>query len=235
MKHLPNILTICNLLCGCIAIKLSFSGDLSGVIYASYFIFLAAIFDFLDGFAARALKAYSEIGKQLDSLADMVTFGVAPSFITYQLLNHSIASIGNSQYTLIANLAFLTAVFSSLRLAKFNVDDSQTTHFIGVPTPINAMMLAAIPSIYISNLITNNGGTIYVLILLIIFSSLMLVAPIKMIALKFKDYSFSNNKIRYSFVITSILFLVIFKVTGLFFIYLAYISFSVLNNQFEKK
>ena len=134
-KHIPNILTLSNLLAGCIGLVYAFNGNL---VYASYAIWIAAIFDFLDGFSARMLKVSSPIGKELDSLADMVTFGVLPSVILFQM-------IGNQPYEYLSYGAFILALFSALRLAKFNVDTEQTTTFIGMPTPAAAFFVSGLP------------------------------------------------------------------------------------------
>jgi CDP-diacylglycerol--serine O-phosphatidyltransferase len=134
-KHIPNILTLSNLFAGCIGLVFAFDGNL---IYASYAIWIAAIFDFFDGFSARMLNVSSPIGKELDSLADMVTFGVLPSMILYQMIeSHPIPNLGYG--------AFILALFSALRLAKFNVDTRQSTTFIGMPTPAAAFFVSGLP------------------------------------------------------------------------------------------
>src|SRR6201992_858548 len=141
-KHVPNAITCANLFSGCIGIVLAFKGELIG---ASYAIFLSAIFDFFDGLASRVLKSFSGIGKDLDSLADMVSFGVLPAVIMYQLFleAHQIDKV--SSWLNFA--AFLIPVFSALRLAKFNVDTRQAENFIGLPTPANAILIASFPII----------------------------------------------------------------------------------------
>src|ERR1700712_2095160 len=141
-KHLPNFIPCANLFSGCVGIVFAFQGEL---IVAAYAIFLSAIFDFFDGLASRVLKSYSGIGKDLDSLADMVSFGVLPAVIMYQLFleAHQI----NNVSTYLNFIAFLIPVFSALRLAKFNVDTRQAEHFIGMPTPANAILIASFPII----------------------------------------------------------------------------------------
>lgn len=160
-KNIPNAITCGNLLCGCLAITSAFHGDL---IWAAYLVGIAAVLDFLDGFVARVLKVHSEIGKQLDSLADMVTFGVVPGVMIFKLLNFSIMSKhaiayfkghstpGYSIFDLtgvhpVAYLAFLIPIFSCIRLAKFNIDTRQSDSFIGVPTPANSLLIASFPLI----------------------------------------------------------------------------------------
>src|SRR5476651_291942 len=141
-KHLPNAITCANLFSGCVGIVFAFSGN---PVFAAYCIFLAAIFDFFDGFASRVLQSFSGIGKDLDSLADMVSFGFLPAAIMYQLFLQAPQIEGVSQY--LNFIAFLIPVFSALRLAKFNTDERQTEIFIGLPTPANAILIASLPFI----------------------------------------------------------------------------------------
>ncbi len=198
-KHIPNTITLANLSCGCIGIIACTKGDLA---LASYMIWLAAIFDFFDGFTARLLKVSSPIGKELDSLADMVTFGVLPAFILYSLQN----DLTNGGY--LPYLGFALALFSALRLAKFNIDTRQATGFIGIPTPAAAFFVSGLvfwPAN--SSLIASPLNIIFITVTL----SLLLVAPIPMLALKFKDYSIKNNISRYLVVIVSIILLIIFE------------------------
>ena len=150
LKHIPNLFTLINLLCGSVAIIFVFNAHLA---WASYLVGVALVFDFLDGFLARILKATSEIGKQLDSLADLISFGVVPGMMMFQYI-----SIGFREYftdlpdrdvnhLLLSSVGLLVIVFSALRLAKFNVDERQTNNFIGLPTPANAMLIASLPLI----------------------------------------------------------------------------------------
>jgi CDP-diacylglycerol---serine O-phosphatidyltransferase len=159
-RNIPNAITCGNLLCGCLAIVCAFNGNL---IWASYLVGIAAVLDFLDGFAARMLKVHSEIGKQLDSLADMVTFGVVPGVIMFHLIQYALVfdvisnadpellmgagAISFTHWTFIPFIAFLIPVFSALRLAKFNIDTRQSDSFIGVPTPANSILIASFPLI----------------------------------------------------------------------------------------
>src|SRR5690606_26151264 len=142
LKHLPNFITLCKLFCGCIGIVVVLEGH---VTYAAYLIWLAALLDFLDGFVARLLHAYSPIGKELDSLADMVTFGVLPSIIMFVLLQEK------TEGAYWHWIAFVIAACSALRLAKFNVDTRQSDSFIGLPTPANALFISALPFIIMGN------------------------------------------------------------------------------------
>lgn len=200
-RHIPNTITCLNLFSGCLGIVFAFNGNLN---YASYAILIAAIFDFLDGMIARLLKAYSDIGKELDSLADMVSFGVLPAVIVYQLFS---ISSPHETYTWIPYSAFIIAVFSGLRLAKFNIDTRQAEHFIGLPTPANAMLIGSLPLIlsqeasFMSTIIVSN----YFLVPLSIVMSLLLVAELPLISLKFKSLNIKDNILRYVLIISSIM------------------------------
>lgn len=259
-KNIPNFFTVCNLLCGCIAIISALHFDL---LSASYFIFIAGVFDFFDGFVARALKAYSELGKQLDSLADMISFGIAPGMIMFELI-----SISNNHlspfipaYTLIFRgvsmgiplIALLIPIFSAIRLAKFNIDARQSNSFIGLPTPANAIVIASLPfivykgitSIDFTPVAENNFllkfvegdsihkpeilNPIYLTAITIIFSFL-LVAPLPLFALKFKNFSWADNKVRYIFLLLSLVLLIIFQFVGIPLIIILYIILSIINN-----
>ena len=217
--HIPNILTLFNLLCGCIGIVLAFSGKLD---IAAYLIWTAAIFDFLDGFAARLLKVKSAIGKELDSLADMVSFGVLPSVIMFVLIAERTDNI------LLPYLAFSMTAFSALRLAKFNIDESQAEAFIGLPTPANAFFISAMPFILDENFLgaDNFLGAEGLLAICIIFS-ILLVSNISLFSLKFKGMSWQNNAIRYIFVAISGVLLLFLNVKAIPLIILIYLVLSV--------
>lgn len=218
IKHLPNILTICNLFCGCIGIVIVFEGDIT---YAAYFVWLAAVFDFLDGFVARGLNAYSPIGKELDSLADMVTFGVLPSLIMYALLKAHYS-------TYFPWLAFMIAACSALRLAKFNIDTRQTDSFIGLPTPANALFISALPFVIAGNsfLAEFIDKGVVLLIITLLFSYLM-VAEIKLLALKFKNWTWQDNKVRFVFLVMSVFLLLLFQLEGIPLIIILYLICSI--------
>lgn len=177
------------------------------------------IFDFFDGLAARALNVSSPIGKELDSLADMVSFGVVPAVVIYQLL-------GESQMALIA---FIITIFSALRLAKFNTDENQQTDFIGLPTPANALFLTSLVFIDSEGNMAFILGE-YALITTSIIFSLLLVSPIPLFSLKFKSIGWRENKIRFVFLALAAAFILIFGVIGLPFTILAYIVLSVIQN-----
>ena len=190
-KHVPNILTLANLFTGCVGLVYAFNGNLT---YAAYAIWIAAVFDFFEGFSARMLKVSSPIGKELDSLADMVTFGVLPSVILFKMMY-------GSNYEIVPYIAFALALFSALRLAKFNVDTRQTTTFIGMPTPAAAFFVSGLP-FWQAQYPEYVGWQSIILIAVIL--SLLLVSPIKMLALKFTDYSLDKNWHRYLVLLLSI-------------------------------
>jgi len=225
-KHIPNALTCGNLICGCYGIDLVYHNNM---ILAAYMIGLAALFDFFDGFAARLLKVSSPIGKELDSLADAVSFGVLPGIIMLHLLQE--AGAGNLSY-----IAYMIPAFSALRLAKFNLDTRQSTSFIGVPTPANAILIGSLPLVLAHHSNLFSGILTWpVLLGITVVMSLLLVAELPLFALKFKDYSFGNNKIRYSFLITAVVLLITLQYAGLPLTILAYILFSVVDNMMGKK
>ena len=242
-KHIPNFLTCCNLFFGCIGIIFSFNGSLER---AAYCIGIAAIFDFLDGFVARILKVSSPIGKELDSLADCVTFGVLPAFILYHLINEAITQvvlqnlvdgeIPTAMDSYLPYVALLIAIFSALRLAKFNVDTRQSDSFIGVPTPANAILIASIPLI----LLQNPTYSIFILqpvllVALAIVMSLLLIAELPLFALKFKSFAFKGNEIRYVFLLASVLLLIFLQYLAIPIIILLYILLSVISNMISVK
>jgi CDP-diacylglycerol---serine O-phosphatidyltransferase len=225
-KHIPNAITCLNLLCGCIGLVMAFNDNL---IFASYAIIAAAILDFLDGFAARLLKAYSEIGKELDSLADVVSFGVLPSVIIYQLFLEAPQLGLLSQY--INYSAFIIAIFSALRLAKFNVDTRQEENFLGLPTPANALLIASLPfiisgdSVFLRNYILNA-------FFLFIFSfgmSILLVMEIPLMSLKFKSLNFNDNLYRYILIILTAILILIFKFVAVPIVIFLYILLSIIQ------
>ena len=234
-EHIPNILTLLNLLSGCIAIVFAFDGQL---IAASWLIGIAAVFDFLDGFFARLLKAQSPIGKDLDSLADVVSFGVVPGMIMYKLILQSsnIPLIEVLEINIIPFIAFLIPMFSALRLAKFNNDERQTDLFIGLPTPANALLIASFPLILmqkstligidISSIQSLFNSTVF-LIALTILLSYLLIAEIPLLSLKFKTYNWKENKIRYIFLGISCLLLILLYYSAIPVIILLYILLSL--------
>lgn len=226
-NHLPNAVTCLNLFAGCLALCNVFAGNLE---WAAYLIALAAAFDFADGLLARALHAASPIGKDLDSLADMVSFGVVPGAIIFQLLlkNDSLLPIW------LPYAGFIVTVFSALRLAKFNNDSRQTSSFIGLPTPACTLVVAALPVILahdsfgVAPLILNP----WVLLGLAALLSGLLVAEIPLFALKFKNLTWQDNSLRFIFLLLAIGLLVALQATAVPFIVLLYVLLSVLRPDF---
>lgn len=216
-RNIPNALTCSNLISGCIATCFVFTGDAKMALVC---ILVGATFDFFDGMSARFLKVSSPIGKELDSLADCVTFGVAPStMVFYELmvidypsfLTTSEAFSFDPYRTFIPFLAFLMAAFSALRLAKFNIDTRQTDSFIGLPTPANALFWGSLIVTSPAWLENNAGALVYILVLLLL-SCYLLVSEIPMFALKFKNFKWKGNAIRHSFIIFTAVILVTFGV-----------------------
>jgi CDP-diacylglycerol---serine O-phosphatidyltransferase len=219
---LPNLLTCANLFCGCVGIVAVFHNDL---ILAAILIGLAGIFDFFDGFAARLLRISSPIGKELDSLADVVTFGVLPSAIMYSLIQTAIPDLFSLWK---AYLAFVMAVFSALRLAKFNVDTRQAESFIGLPTPANAFLIGSLPLIQRFN---PEFGAFFesanALIATVLVMSVLLVAEIPLFALKFKTLGWRGNQIKFIFLGLSVVLLVLLKFVAIPLVILLYVGLSV--------
>lgn len=195
-RHIPNSLTCCNLICGCIATGCAFYGQYQ---YAVLMIIVGAVFDFFDGMVARALGVSSPIGKELDSLADVVTFGVAPSAIIFYLFHEVhvpevlLPIKGFLPYT-----AFLMAAFSALRLAKFNLDERQHQQFIGLPTPANALFWGSLVLGEHAFLVSLKFNAVFLFLFMLLFC-MLLVCEVPMLALKFKNLSWADNKERYIF------------------------------------
>jgi CDP-diacylglycerol--serine O-phosphatidyltransferase len=242
-KHIPNLITSLNVLCGSVAVVFIMKGVLTTAVLL---IILAAVFDFFDGMSARMLKAYSPIGKELDSLADMISFGLAPGLLMFKLLEISIlkadtvpdlqSNLALSQL-LILGCAFLIPVFSALRLAKFNVDERQTSSFIGLPTPANALFISSLALIQehgsipaIDNFLLSTP----VLLGITLLFSWLLVAEIPMFSLKFKNFSFSSNRTRYIFILLSAGLILSLNLYGIAASILLFIFISVFLIYFKK-
>lgn len=231
-KHIPNTITCCNLICGCIATGFALKGDFS---MAMTFIVMGAVFDFFDGFMARLLHVSSAIGKELDSLADCITFGFAPAAIVSALLRLSPLPVANETFAMVfPYVAFVIAAFSAIRLAKFNLDERQSTTFYGLPTPANALFWSAL-ALGTHEWVSETSWSVYLLLLGIACSSWILVADIPMFALKFKDYSFAHNKLRYGFIIASAALLLFAGWTGFSVVILLYILTSLVANAVAKQ
>ena len=240
IKQIPNIITSLNLLCGCVAIMFAVSGDL---VSASFFAFAGIFLDFFDGLAARVLNAQSQVGLQLDSLADVVTSGVLPGIVMVQLLSEALTgtslditaifSSTSNNTSIESYLPFtglLIAVASGYRLAKFNVDTRQTTSFIGLPVPANTLLILSLPliiSFQASQQITEVILTPWFLIIITLVSCVLLNAEIPLFGLKFKTWNFKDNAVRYLFLIASILLLVVLKFIAIPIIIFSYILVSL--------
>lgn len=245
-RHIPNIITLLNLLCGTIAVIFAVQGSL---IMAAIFVAAGIFFDFFDGLAARSLKVAGELGLQLDSLADVVTSGVVPGIVMYQLLDNTLpgnSGVENSgwevnpgwwdwNFNTLALVGLLISLASAYRLAKFNVDDRQTDSFIGVPTPANALLVLSFPLIltfqpdsFITDLILNE----WFLIGVTLVSCYLLNAEIKLFALKFKNLGFTDNKLRYFFLLLCLVLILVFQFVAVPLIILSYVLLSVI---FPKK
>ena len=229
-KHVPNAITCCNLFSGCVGIVFAVQGDL---ITAAYAIFLAAIFDFFDGFAARVLQSFSGIGKDLDSLADVVSFGVLPSAILYQLFKSGPQIPDISEFLNFS--AFLIAVFSMLRLAKFNTDTRQAEIFIGLPTPANSILIASLPLIIdqhpaAARYILNP----YALAAFVVVMCALLVAELPLISLKFKNKDSNKNIYRYLLLLFSAILILFFKFAAVPVIIFIYITLSIVQFKIAK-
>ena len=230
-KHIPNTITCCNLICGCIATQYALNGNFS---VALTFIILGATFDFFDGFAARLLHVSSAIGKELDSLADCITFGFAPAAVVYSLLKVVPMPVENELLSqVIPYVAFIIAAFSALRLAKFNLDERQSTTFFGLPTPANALFWSAL-AVGTNEWFSQTSWSLYVIIAGIVISAWILVADIPMFALKFKTYKVADNKLRYGFIVLSATGLIAFGWTGFALIIPLYILTSLVANKVAK-
>lgn len=227
-KSLPNGLTCCNLISGCIAVSYALGGDAQT---ALLFIIIGAVFDFFDGFTARALKVSSPIGKELDSLADDITFGFAPSAIAFMMLKQCAVpdSLLGAQ-KIYPYVAFVMAAFSALRLAKFNLDERQTSSFIGMPTPANALFWGALACSVNAELLASSAAA-YIIILMVFGSSALLVSEIPMFALKFKNYSWKDNKVKYIFLALSLAVIIPFGIGGLAIAILLYLMLSLLTEK----
>ena len=222
-KHIPNTITCCNLISGCVAIAYAFSGNVE---LSFTWIIIGAVFDFFDGMSARLLNVSSPIGKELDSLADVVTFGVAPSNILFSELSvMSYPAILEPLRSILPFMAYIMAAFSALRLAKFNLDERQALGFIGLPTPANALFWGSL-IIGAGKWLEATPFMVFFLLGGILISSWLMVSEIPMFALKFKEWGWKGNQVKYIFLLTCIPLLAIFGLTGLAIIIAWYVIIS---------
>ncbi len=238
VKHIPNFVTCLNLIAGTLAVIYAFESKLE---QSCYLIGIALILDFLDGFLSRLLNAYSELGKQLDSLADLISFGLAPSVFLYQLNKLVFINDGNFSSLIkpdiitfiILGSSFLVVIFSALRLAKFNIDEEQTTSFKGLPTPANAILIASFPLIVFqyentiySDIILNH----YFLLSIAVVSSFLLISNIPMFSLKLKSFAVKKNLIQYIFLLISLILLITLQFLAIPLIIITYILLSIIGS-----
>jgi CDP-diacylglycerol---serine O-phosphatidyltransferase len=231
-KHIPNIITSLNLVCGCFALVAVFHQRFDAVLAL---VLAAGVLDFFDGFVARLLKVDGALGKQLDSLADVVTFGVVPGFVLYQMVVYSIGNkmpqLGiDSPIWYWAYLAMIIPVASAYRLAKFNLDTRQSSYFLGMPTPANGIFWAALPVMVKSSnnptLIDWFGNPLFLIVLGFI-SALVMVAEIPLISFKFKHYQWKGNEGKYLLLLSSVVLLAFFQVSALPIIIVLYLLLSL--------
>lgn len=236
MFSLPNLLTLSNLLSGCIALLMLVRLDIQGALIC---LFLCLVFDVLDGLSARMLGMQSAIGKELDSLADMISFGLLPGQMYYIMLAASHGSGGSiwEDLHVFALPALLVPIFSALRLAKFNTDEQQTENFIGMPTPANTILAAGLLYCWAddSSFLHASLDVPGLLYTCLVASSLLLVAPIPMLSLKAKNLSWKNNQSRYILIITAIVLFAFNGLGGLPLIIFFYLLLSIVTFGFRSQ
>jgi len=235
-KQIPNCITALNLLSGIFAIISTYEGTL---LWAGFFIALAALFDFFDGLAARLLNVKSDMGKEMDSLADLISFGVAPGFIIYQLMlqSNNLPLWILFNYNIAPFLAFFIPVFGAFRLAKFNIDTRQTTSFIGLPIPANALFFASLPFILNASysvelpILQNGIGNYWLLFGLVFLIGILMLVELPLFALKFSNLSWRDNSFRFVFLGLAIVLLVFLQFAAFPVIILLYIVLSIIQNK----
>ena len=233
-KQVPNVITLLNLFCGCVALIFAFDRNFE---MAFVFVSLGIFLDFFDGFFARLFKVSSPLGLQLDSLADMVTSGVVPGLVMYQLLWSNLNSDANS-FQFFPLLGFIVTLGSCYRLANFNIDTRQTDSFIGLPTPANALFILSLPlvlknteQLFVIEALTNQ----WFLLVIIVSSAYILNAEIPLFSLKIKNFGWAHNKIQLGFLFLSLLLLLLFKYLGIPLLIMMYVMMSVFYNKMRKK
>ena len=225
--QLPNFITLLNLLSGVVGILWVLEGQL---LYGAYFVILSAGFDFLDGFAARLLKVQSDMGKELDSLADVVSFGVLPGILLYSLTK------AQTDSQVLPYLTLVIPMLSAYRLAKFNLDTRQSDRFIGLPTPANALLLSTLPHLVahwpeLAPWVTSPIA----LVVIAWVASILLVSELPLIALKFKNSSFADNTYRYTLLCLGAFCFAWLQLAGIPLIIIAYLLLSGVEQLFLKK
>ena len=234
-KHIPNLITLLNLFSGCIALMFAFNQQFE---MAFLFVSLGIFLDFFDGFFARLWKVASPLGLQLDSLADMVTSGVVPGLVMFQMMISYSSPIVAGYLQWFPYLGFIITLGSCYRLANFNIDTRQTDSFIGLPTPENTLFILSLPlvlkftdSLFLIEFLTNP----FVLLAITILSAYLLNAEIPLFSLKIKKFGFKENTLQISFLIISLLLLIFFKYLGISLLILFYVLLSIVNNKRIKK
>lgn len=229
-KHIPNFITLLNLLCGCIA--LVFISEYN-VEMAFFFVCIGIFLDFFDGFFARLFQVTSPLGLQLDSLADMVTCGVVPGYVMFMLMQKA----QNPAFLFLPYLGFIITLGACYRLANFNIDTRQTDSFIGLPTPANALFILSLPlilhyseSLIVLEILTNQ----FVLILITVLSTYMMNAEIPLFSLKIKDFKFKKNAFQIVFLGLSVLLLVFFQYLGVALTIATYVLMSIIKDKWKK-
>lgn len=226
-SHIPNTITLLNLLSGVSGIIWVLDGH---ILAGAYFVILAAVFDFFDGFAARLLKVQSEIGKELDSLADLVSFGVLPGIVLFQIAR------SNTDIEWLPYLTLIIPLLSALRLAKFNLDTRQSDRFIGLPTPANALLLSTLPHLAVVWSVFDTYMTSpWVLIVIAWVFSILLITEIPLIALKFNSYALGQNIFRYILIVTALILVIAFGMAGIPLVILLYLILSMVENVSNRK
>ena len=249
-KHIPNLFTLLNLLSGMVAVIMAASDRM---VFAAGFVFLGIFFDFFDGFFARKFNVQGEFGKQLDSLADMVTSGVVPGIVMFQMILFASKQIwftelscetGNwssfheTMYYYLPFIGFLIPLASAYRLANFNIDERQSDSFIGMPTPAFSIFVLSLPLILVyaeGSFLANWIQNPYVLIGITLIGSYLLNAEIALFSLKFKNYGFKGNEVKYVFIFLSALMLFTFQIVAIPLIIVLYILMSLFENKRLKK
>lgn len=231
-KYVPHIITCCNLVSGCISLMEAMKENWTA---AAICIIVSAVFDFFDGFFARLFKAKSSIGKELDSLADIVSFGLAPGMILYTWLTHCLMDIRPSAINgftkFLPMLALLVPVLSAVRLAKFNTDSEQEVEFVGLPTPANAFFLGFLPQAAAKVALLNN---FWVVLGLTVLFALLLLIPIPMFSLKFRNLKWKGNEVRYILIIIAVILIPLLRFGAFPLIILTYLFLSFLLDIIHK-
>lgn len=235
-KHIPNLVTLCNLLCGTLATIFAVDGHFE---LTAFFVALGVFLDFFDGFFARILKVSGELGKQLDSLADMVTSGVVPGIVLFSLLGYEKQGLDEfSSFSAFPLIGLLVTIAACYRLANFNLDTRQSESFIGLPTPAMSLFVVSLPLIQMHSeidFIRELIGNTYFLISISIFFSFLMNSKLHLFSLKFKNYTLKENLFKYILIVLSVIFLITMKFLAVPIIILCYLLLSIIKNTMNTK